>query len=203
MIWKRKLLQIRHLTVKDIVLCIYYRFFLYILRLYFGFDKWHSGSPFYCKPYKKQLVDLINQLKISSALEIGCGLGDIISRINAPLKYAYDNCLKTIQAAKFLYPNSGVTFLKGTFNNIKKHKSEAVILIGWLHEMEPKILSSNILKIIKLTNCRYLVVDGVRREVKNYGFYLSANFWKQFGTIEKIITSIDQVRYFYLIKVIK
>jgi len=61
------------------------------LRLLFGFDRWHASAPYSCRPYKELVVELANALQPSIAVEVGCGLGDIISRIKAADRFGIDS----------------------------------------------------------------------------------------------------------------
>ena len=59
------------------------RLWLKALCRVFRFDPWHAAAPYSCRPYKSQVVALANSLRPAVALEIGCGLGDILSRVDA------------------------------------------------------------------------------------------------------------------------
>ena len=77
------------------------------LQKIIGFDKWHL-SNFKERTYVLSTVNRINELiqdgKVSSGtvLEIGCGLGDIISSIRWQNKLGYD--VDKILAARILHP---------------------------------------------------------------------------------------------------
>lgn len=59
-------------------------FVLYrILHIFFHFDKWHMNAIYNITPYKKEVVKIINEIRPKFVIEIGCGLGEIISRIKA------------------------------------------------------------------------------------------------------------------------
>ena len=72
----------RKLSDKNFYVCFYKRGLLWILHKVYNFNKWHVNAPFECRKYKKVLVSEINKLDIrNNAVEIGGGLGDILSRV--------------------------------------------------------------------------------------------------------------------------
>ena len=76
-----------------------------ILHLFFHFDKWHIGAPYHLKPYKAQVVEIINNLTVTSVTEVGCGLGDIISRVDSLERLGIDPDVQVIKCATFLHGN--------------------------------------------------------------------------------------------------
>ena len=76
-----------------------------ILHLFFHFDKWHIGATYHLKPYKAQVVEIINNLTVTSVTEIGCGLGDIISRVDNLERLGVDPDVQVIKCATYLHGN--------------------------------------------------------------------------------------------------
>ena len=192
---------------KNLFLCILSRFFLFLLNIFYNFDKWHVTGSYYCKPYKKQLVEIINDLKLNSALEIGCGLGCIIKRTKVNQnKFAYDIDSDAIRAAKFLNSNFNKTktkFYIGSFNEVEQKNIEAIIAVNWMHNFDKRYLFYNLKNLIKKTNCKYFIADGIKKKFKNkYKYCHTVSFWRKFGKIYFKITSVDSVRDFYIIEII-
>ena len=65
------------------------RVFRLALLQWFGLSKWHLASA-ENKPYIKDIVAFVNTLHYQSVCELGCGLGDILSRLKMPEKYGFD-----------------------------------------------------------------------------------------------------------------
>src|SRR4051812_17445146 len=72
----------------------------------FELDPWHANAPYSCRPYKKSVVDLVNSLKPERVVEIGCGLGEILVRIQARHRFGLDTDADVIRAARFLHPGT-------------------------------------------------------------------------------------------------
>ena len=111
--------------VKDIGLissfyCLRKAFYLFYLQRKYGFDRWHVGADYHCKPYKKQVINIINSLpNIKFAIEVGCGLGDILSRVKVQDKIGIDIEQNVINCAKALLPN--LLFQKGDLNAVSNY----------------------------------------------------------------------------------
>src|SRR5271167_800480 len=54
-----------------------------ILHCIFKFDGWHVLNMYENRTYKKVIVKKVNDLHPSITVEVGCGLGEIISKIDA------------------------------------------------------------------------------------------------------------------------
>ena len=73
-----------------------------ILKSYYGFEEWHLSS-YRFRPYAKAIVEYANKkYKRGSVLEIGCGLGSIIRRLNYKTKLGYDNNNNVLDAARLI-----------------------------------------------------------------------------------------------------
>ena len=132
-------------------LCYANRIFYMIFQKIFKFGKWHANAPFYCRPYKKKVVDIINDLKPVTIIEIGCGLGEIISRVNARNKYGIDIDANAIKFGALLARN--VTFINGSFDAIYKIPEkhiDVLVLINWTHGLEPAFIKKEIYNLLKI-----------------------------------------------------
>ena len=45
--------------------------------------KWHLNATFESRDYKKKVIKISNMYKTNFAIEIGCGIGEILGRLNA------------------------------------------------------------------------------------------------------------------------
>ena len=110
-----------------------------MLYVFYKFDKWHIVSNFYLRPYKVVVLDSIKSLQTNCVVEVGCGLGEIISRIPSDMKIGIDSDSKAIAAASFLY-GGRCKFMEGSFNDLTKillkmkiKKVDMLIMVNWPH----------------------------------------------------------------------
>lgn len=137
-----------------------------MLQKYFLFDSWHVNSNFYCRLYKEDIINSVNLLKPNSVVEIGCGLGDIISRINCKKKTGYDIDLRVLKAATILNPN--VVYKCGSFSDIQKTQTDVLIIFNWIHNISPVILKDLMLDVIPYFN--YIVLDQIHDNQDGYKY---------------------------------
>jgi len=114
----------------------------------FRFHDWHT-LPLSLKQYAQEIVAFLNrQEKRSSCLEIGCGLGDIIGKVDFCKCTGLDSDSRVLRAARFLNRlkgAKGITFKKFKFPDDRlSGKFDVIILVNWIHDIEPAILRKKI-----------------------------------------------------------
>ena len=192
--------KIKTLGVFSSIDCLIKTIHLYYLQRKFGFDKWHVKADYSCKPYKKQVVDIVNSLPdIDVAVEVGCGLGDILNKINVKNRIGIDIDQNAIECASLLRPN--LNFYLGGLNDvekyIKKKKNMVIMAINWTHNINFKDLVYNFSKVINeySENC-YIVVDIIKPNVKNYKYKHTIDDYEKYFKVCSSIDSVDEVRTF-------
>lgn len=147
----------------------------YLLWRKYKFERWHVKSTYACTPYKADLVALADSLRVGSALEIGCGLGDIIGHITAPRRYGFDRSPQVIEAAEVLQrtkrrgsssgkPGAPVDFRVGSFAEARAHcrDVELLITVNWIHALPSEELKREIRHTVVACGVRYLLADRIK-----------------------------------------
>ena len=140
----------KRLGFPKVFICLFQKIYYLALSKIFKFDVWHASAPFSCRPYKSEVVDLVNSLKSTSVIEVGCGLGDIISRINCSKCYGVDKDSNVINAARKI--NGNVRYFVSDIGSVQRvidcnETIELLIMVNWPHGVEWKNLSSSVLSI--------------------------------------------------------
>ena len=185
--------------------CFFSRVYFFFLYLFFNFEGWHYKSSYYCSAYKRNIVKLINKhIDISdSIVEIGCGLGEIISRINCQNKFGIDRCFKVIDAAIFIYRFKKIKFISGSFHNLNINLDH-IILINFTHELTKIDLVKMINAIILKFSPKTIFLDSYHEDYfthlrhHNYSMIFEKNFIN-YKLTEKILSD-DGKRYLYVFK---
>lgn len=133
------------------------------VRCAFGFDAWHAAAPYACRPYKRQVVQLVNSLQPATVVEVGCGLGDILSRVKAVSRFGLDTDPAVIRAARFLHPRA-IRWIQGDISAIAAvlpaaHPIDCLIMVNWIHNLSPEQLAACILPLLPRTG--YLILDAI------------------------------------------
>ena len=181
--------------------CLFDRQKLIVLQRIYQFNKWHANAPYSCRPYKKVLVNEINNLNINSvAVEIGGGLGDIISKIKTKKKYLIDLDSKLEKIIYILHKN--ILFVHGSFDEVKtipEKNIDILILINWIHELDKDIILNSIYKIKKTKKIKYLILDEINNNMQGYKHKHRFNNIDGFITI-KLIDDPEKIRKFRVLK---
>lgn len=167
------------------------RFGLAALRLLFGFDRWHASAPYTCRPYKQLVVELTNALQPTTVVEVGCGLGDIISRVNAVDRFGIDSDSQVIRAARFLHRGRG-RWIHGDGNRIQlvvpqERKIDCLIMVNWIHNLSCESLSELLLPVLPRT--RYLILDAIDADGP-----ISYRYKHDFGFLSAVTRKLSESR---------
>ena len=141
---KRKIRKLSSIKKKFLFLGLYHTFKNFILFKIFKFNSWHIKSNYFLRPYKREVVNMINSFEFDNAIEIGCGLCEIISRTNCKQKIAIDLDQNIIKACKFIFKDK-INLIQGSIfdddlriRNLgyEIYSRNLLICINWPHEYE-------------------------------------------------------------------
>jgi hypothetical protein len=136
------------------------RLWLRALRLLFRFDAWHASAAYSCRPYKSAVVVLANALHPAVAVEVGCGLGDIISRVSAVERIGIDLDAHAIRAARFLHWRG--RWIQGDSScvlQLEHPRIDCLIMVNWIHSLSADELAALLVPLLPVT--RYLILDAI------------------------------------------
>lgn len=167
-------------SIEAIVFYRIIRLILVMIRKYYNYDSWHD-SFFNDRPYAKKIVSHLNLRDIkNSALEIGCGTGDIIRRLKFQRKYGYDYEVNVLKCLKFLslFQNYGGKIRTKKFNFNKEEivkNYDVIILVNWIHNIEQKNLSQKLKKYYykNLNIGGELIIDAMSNTNYKYNHNIS------------------------------
>jgi hypothetical protein len=131
-------------------------------------DKWHFLNNYYNREYKKRAVALANTISIRTVAEVGCGFGDVISRVNAINKLAIDRDPNVIKVARRCC-GSKIQFIQGSLDNLPPIDCCLLICLNWVHELHVSQLRSFLFN--KKIRFKYILMDQILADTPNYPFY--------------------------------
>jgi hypothetical protein len=142
------------------------RLWLRGLRAVFKFDAWHASAPYSCRPYKKTVVELVNSLAPHTAVEVGCGLGEILSRVTAHERFGFDQDGAVIRAARFLHGGE-VHWIHADLAAValsipEGRRIDCLIMVNWIHNLSPEQLEACLLPLASRTG--WLILDAIDRD---------------------------------------
>lgn len=175
-IWNYYALDLEEYELKDFVLDLVRRKvtlmdgYHYLIQLRhrtklqrrFRFDDWHLIPLYYKKTYALDIIQYINDNTESfgnCAIEIGCGLGDIIGNLVCRDRVGYDLCPKVINAARIEHRDCD--FVVGTFDAVTGKSIDWLIAVNFIHNIAPDELRNIFSGLIAQNQVRNIVVDSV------------------------------------------
>src|SRR5690349_10922162 len=118
-----------------------------VLRLAYGFDKWHISSIDQRKYAQDIILHCNKKANRNSFAEIGCGLGDILLNVKFTKKKGLDSDPKVLKAASFLAILRGQKIQFEVFNFPESPftgKYDVVTMVNWIHHINPAVLKNKI-----------------------------------------------------------
>lgn len=148
--------------------CILCKFFYHGLRLFFRFDRWHATAPYPCRDYKRRVVALAASQRPGIVADLGCGLGEVVSRVPAQARYGFDPDSEAIRAAKLLF-GSKASFARAALADadivraaVAEPKIDLLIMTNWTHGMEVAELRRQLRALCTVMPVGAVLVDTVR-----------------------------------------
>jgi len=201
-----KIQRIRAYGFKNIFLCMVKKKYFSLKQKKYGFDHWHSSAPFECRSYKKVVVDLTESVSPEVVVEVGCGLGEIVSRVKSKRRIGLDYDVKVIAAAKDLNGN-GVEYKQGSIDELIKlniQQIDVLIMVNWVHGVECEVIRNELLKLLQKATVKYLLVDRIKDIQEGYKFH--HDWEKCLGSFMRLVDirdgGVERVRDLYLLEVV-
>lgn len=142
-----------------------------VLHYIFKFDDWHILNIYENRTYKQVIVRKVNDLRPRIAVEVGCGLGEIISKIDTKVRIGIDIDKNAIRAARLLNLTTNTKFLCGSLDDVRElpyDQIDALIMINWLHEIPEEQIVGDISRLLQKTQISYLVADEMPKDRASY-----------------------------------
>ena len=158
--------------INFILTCIKYPINRFVLRPLFKTDPWHD-YPYNHKQYAVDMVKFINHdkhildwdsivSKDQYIVEVGCGRGDIIGRINRVCKgkFGYDIDRQILKIGKMCHRN--VKIKKGTFSEVKAEEISIFIMVNFIQSIPPAELKGALMELMQRSNIKLVVLDTLK-----------------------------------------
>lgn len=149
-----------------------------ILQKMFGFHKWHT-IPAEQRPYSMEVIKWCNRLLKKESkeninkiiIEIGCGLGDILAKLDAKeaVKVGYDIDEKVIKAAKILHPKTKYK-VENFAPDIRGQEILMLITVNFLYCLDSNTVEKQFKKIISNNNIKYIITEVMYPATPNYPY---------------------------------
>jgi len=184
---------------------IFSRIVLRIFSIGLKVPKWHLNATFEAREYKSQVIKIANMYDSNYVIEVGCGVGEILSRLNASQKYGLDINMDTLLLCKRLNNNIKIIQTDIIKNNIKiieilnsieQDETILIIMVNWLHQYSENQVKDMLEKILFLNRKIIVIADIYQRKefsrishnkiVHKFDNINNNIFYKRFENIDKV-----------------
>ena len=200
----KKLQRMRQMGPRRVVDCIACKLLYSALRPIFRYQACHSLEPYACREYKQLAADLASTVNAEVAVDLGCGIGEIIARTRAKRRYGIDYDQGAIRFAQVLYGRKaqfqiGTLFEpEGVCASLPEKRVDVLIITGLLHGMPFDQVQAMLARLRELVPVERLLMDTVRRSERGYTH--TTEDLSRLGTIERTIDVGDNYRCLHLIR---
>ena len=157
--------KIRYLGALNCVKCfsdfIVFSYYTYT----FNIDRWHKQGGLHCSKRNPYIVEIVNSISPESVVDIGCGLGAILSEVNASSLLGIDYSEIARESHQLKVRN----FKHGTFDHISGNY-EVLIATNFLHSFDQSIVKNWIESAISRNSVKFLIFDEIHENSEGYKY---------------------------------
>ena len=196
-------------NLSDKSLCFLQRIYYRIRLRYFDLDYWHFKGTFFCRQYKIICLKLINQFQPDIYIDIGCGLCEILSKVNIKVdnKLGYDSDLRLTKASYLLHGKKFRLFSKkdsllsyAKSKNITQDKLIVISMMNFVHNINNIRLKNMLDEYYKKIGKYILIIDNIIVESEEYKYNHHEFLFNHEGLIQYLF-QVDQLRSLYCIQI--
>lgn len=190
-------------------LCLFQRLNYFIKYRNIEIYKWHLSGTFFCRTYKILSLKIINSLKPDIYIDIGCGLGELLSKVKISYKHklGYDIDLSLVKAHKISNKNRFIYFsdekkLLSYAKNLRIGKDNCVVvsMLNFSHILSKVDLENIINKYLISIGKFILLIDNIYVNSKEYKYNHHKFLYNHKGLI-KYIHKVDKLRSLYCLEI--
>jgi hypothetical protein len=149
---------------------------------------------------------MANALHPKNTIEVGCGLGEIVSRIEGRRRLGFDVDDAVIAAACHLYGPASEFFVAGIadFEAIacaSLGAADLLIMVNWPHGLAWDKFSAHVLKIVRMLSVQHVLMDTILPEISGYAYHHTIEDLRTLGEVVLTRLASDQVRQLHVIRI--
>lgn len=197
--------QLRSAGIGGIVACLLKKLQYKRLARRYGFDPWHAKSPFECRGYKREVVQLAGRLHPQTVVEIGCGLGEIVSRVPDCRRFGFDIDARVVPAARELhgaacrFECAGLSDVDTVRRTVGSDGADLLVMVNWPHALPWPELAAHVRRLARAVSLRHVIIDTIEPGTPGYAHHHSVAELRGLGSVGKSLRSIDGVRTLHVV----
>lgn len=189
--------------------CLTQRFIYRIKFRKINLYKWHLEGTFYCRKYKMLSLEIINNLKPKLYIDIGCGLGEILTKVNINPNYklGYDIDLRLVKYYKKykekeykFFTDESLLLRYAKSINIRQDDLIVISMLNFVHQINQRDLVEILKRYKKDLGKFILIIDNIKNNSKEYKYDHNEFLHNNYNLI-KYWHEVDQLRSLYCFKI--
>lgn len=199
------LAQLRSAGVGGIVACMLKKLRYRRLAHRYGFDPWHAKSPYECRGYKREVVQLAERLNPRTVVEIGCGLGEIVSRVRDCRRFGFDIDARVVPAARELhgavcrFERAGLSDVDTVRRKVGDTGGGLLIMVNWPHALPWPEVAAQVRRLNQALSLKYMIIDTIDPGRPGYAHHHSVAELRSLGPVLESLPAIDGARTLHVV----
>lgn len=179
--------------------------FYFLLARVYGFDAWHYRVVRENCGYFSKVRAVHDALDPIVAIEIGCGLGEVITGLSARVRIGIDRDPAVIEAARWLHKRSARFFALSHCPGGELYAGErgrvCLLFLNWFHAVVPEDVRDSVRTHIERFRPTHLIFDVVNEGVADYKYKHDPQLLREFGSTASIVDAGDRIRRLVVVEV--
>lgn len=179
--------------------------FYFILSLIYRFDHWHYRIVRENCRYFDMVSKLHRQVGSHTTIEIGCGIGEIISGLKSPDRIGIDRDQAVIKAAKFLRSPSVRFFTDKELPQIVPllgdRGSVCLVFLNWFHVCEADEVNKIVGNYVETFTPSHIIFDVINQEATGYRYKHIPGMLNHLSAVVDAVDAGDGIRKLVLVEV--
>jgi hypothetical protein len=170
----------------------------FALSLPFRFDRWHYRVVRENCGYFARVREIHSRLRAVSTVEVGCGLGEVISGLDSGIRIGIDRDPAVIRAARFLR-GSHIRFTSDPAGADAKLLAQlpqpaCLVMLNWLHSVDPATALTLMGDYLARTRARFVLFDVIHPAASTYRYQHVPAAFAALGEVVAVDDAGDGIR---------
>lgn len=172
--------------------------FYFALCVLFAVDRWHARVVRENCGYFERVRATHRRLAAAVTVEVGCGLGEIISGLDSRLRVGVDRDRNVLRLARVLRGRSIRFLAAAEFSaaaaGIASGERACLVMLNWLHACDPAQALGLMGSHARATGATFVVFDIIHAGTAGYRYQHHAQGFAALGSIEAVEDAGDAIR---------
>jgi hypothetical protein len=179
-------------------------FYALLARVY-GFDKWHYRVVRENCGYFRRVKALHDELDPVVTIDIGCGLGEIVTGLKSKVRIGIDMDPAVIQAARLVHGRRARFFSlydcpdKETY--VAERRCVCLLFLNWFHSVTADDVRQNVRAHVARFRPTHMIFDVIDRNAASYRYKHDPQLLSEFGKVAALVDAGDHVRNLVVVEV--